>query len=283
MRHNLFFLLMITSVFSFGKQKNMRIANAGMEDSVPIKRTDSLKKKLFRPNSIKVNTYGLLINNYAFSYERIIKRNISVQLGFRYQPYNYLIDNIAGRKLAERGTIDPKYFNFKVGNYAVTADFRLYTSKKKEGKGIFFGLYGRYAHFDIDNVDYTFVNDKEIVYNVPLVSNVSGFGGGISSGIKWIIKKRVVIELYSGVHYLKLTGPLTSNKDLSGLSGQEKSDLKDNVEDIFTLGDKKYLTATVGDNGITGSISGPPIGIRSCLSIGFVFYGDANNYNTLPL
>ena len=253
------------------------------QDTVSIQHTDTAlftttatkqqtKQKLFRPNNLKVNLYGLLVNNYSIFYERMIAPKLSVQLGYRYQPYAYLTEIKLVNKLATNGTLDPKYFSFKTGNYAFTADVRLYTGKKHKGaKGIFFSLYGRYTHFDVDNVEYTYVTDKEEVYDVPLVSNLTGFGGGILSGIKWIIKKRITIELYTGIHYLQLKGPLTSNKDLSGLSDQDKSDLKNNVEDIFTFGDKKYLTAAVSDTGITGTISGPAIGIRSCLSIGFVF------------
>jgi hypothetical protein len=59
---------------------------------------------------------------------------------------------------------------------------------------------------------------------------------------------------------------------LSGLSDEEKNNLKANISEIFLIFDKNYLSNfMVTDDGINGNISGPFIGIRSAISIGLIF------------
>ncbi len=60
--------------------------------------------------------------------------------------------------------------------------------------------------------------------------------------------------------------------DLSALSPSDKQELKNDVEDIFKVGDKKYVTAKVTDQGLQGRISGPMVGIRGAgINIGIAF------------
>lgn len=223
-------------------------------------------------NNFKINILSPFIHNYSASFERLISKKISVQLGYRYAPYSYLIDNIIGKKIVKQGIGDPRYYGFETSNYAVTGDIRWYLGKKEGMRGLFIGLYGRFVVFSADNKDYNYVTKPENVYNVPLVTNFNGLAGGIIVGRQWIIKKRITIEYLSGFHYGKLNGSLTSKKDLSGLSDEEKNNLKANISEIFLIFDKNYLSNfMVTDDGINGNISGPFIGIRSAISIGLIF------------
>jgi len=224
-----------------------------------------------KANIIKINLYSLFVNNYYISYERLITKKISFQLGYRYQPYEYLAENFVGKKLSKLFSIDPRYYNFKTSNNSVTADVKFYLGRKAP-QGLYLGLYGRYTAFDVDNIDYTYILKNESVYSVPLISNVKGVGVGGVIGIQWLIKKRISLEYYIiGGHYGKLSGKLKSEKDLSDLSDEEKSDLKENVEDLFTISNKKYLTSTISDRGIDGKISGPFFGARSGICVGIAF------------
>jgi hypothetical protein len=257
------------------------VSNAQKDSIVNILKNDSAKlvgakpsikkSKFFRPNNLNINLYGVLVNNYSFAYERTISNRIALQLGYRFQPYNYLLNIIPGKFLSERGAVPYQYYNFKIANNAVTSDVRYYLRKRKQTSGIFIGLYARYSHFDIDDIEYTYIGDDKNVYNIPLITNLDGIGGGFTLGCKWVIKKRISVEYYSGIHYLQLHGNLSCNKDLSGLSDHEKQNVQRNVEDLFTFSDKKYITTTINDNGIRGKVTGPSLGFRSGLTLGFSF------------
>jgi hypothetical protein len=232
----------------------------------------STDEELVHKNILKINLYSLLVKNYSLSFERLISRKISLQLSYRYGPYAYWVNNLVGRKIVKHGIGDPKYYGFQVSNNAVTTDLRFYLGRKEGMRGLFLGLYGRYATFDADNLDFNYVTEAERIYSVPLVINSKGIAGGIIVGRQWIIKKRITLECISGVQYGKLNGSLISNKDLSSLSEIEKNDLKDNIAEMFIILNKNYLpTLTVNNTGVNGKISGPFIGIRSALSIGFAF------------
>lgn len=256
MRKFLWLLFFLTTIDCYSQE------NVG--DSVAIDKA--------RKNIVKINLYSLFLKNYSISYERLISKKISLQIGYRFGTYDYWIDNLIGKEIVKQGIIDPRYYGFQIGNSAVTADVRFYLGRKKGMQGLFTGVCGRYAIFDADNVDFNYIPDFENVYNVPLVSNFSGIGGGIVIGKQWIIKKRITIENVSGIYYGKISGSLTSNKDLSGISETDKLDLTDNINSIFTIFNKNYLTdLTITDKGLNGKISGPFVGIRTSLTIGFIF------------
>lgn len=273
MRNYLAAFLLLNFSCCYSQQENDSIS--GLSQMIEHKENNSnqIDSKLFRRNGIKVNLFSLLVNNYSVSFERIISRKMSIQIGYRYQPYKYLMENPIGRFLTKKGAaIDLRYYNFQTSNNALSSDFRVYTGKKYGAQGFYFGLYGRYASFDADNIDYNYITKNDDEYLVPLVSNFNGFGGGIVMGRQWLIKKRISIDYSFGFHYGKLNGSLVSNKDLSGLTNQEKNELQANIEELFIIVNKNYLsTITVDNSGVTGKISGPFLGIRSGLSIGIVF------------
>jgi len=216
--------------------------------------------------------YSLLIKNYSVSFERLISKRISLQVGYRYGPYSYWIDNPIGKRIVKAGVGDPRYYAFQIGNNAVTADIRFYLGKKEGMRGLFTGLYGRYAVFDADNVDFNYVSKPEKVYSVPLVNNFTGVGGGIIIGRQWLIKNRITIEYITGIQYGKISGSLISKKDLSALSEPEKNELKENITEMFDIFNKNYITnLTINDKGLNGKISGPFLGIRSAISFGYIF------------
>ncbi len=195
-----------------------------------------------------------------------------MQFGYRYQPYNYLFDNFVGKNVTKRVNIDPRYINIQTNNNAFTADLRYYPGRKGAGKGLYISLYGRYVLFDIDHLQYSYETDNSVSYNVPWVSNSKGIAGGILVGMQKRIKNRIVIDFYTlGLHYGALTGSLASKKDLSGLSEQDRTNVKEDLEDLFYLNNHKYLSATVNDSGINGKISGSFLGIRSGICLGIAF------------
>jgi uncharacterized protein DUF3575 len=224
-------------------------------------------------NGIKINVYSLFINNYSVSFERLIGRKISVQLGYRYQPYNYLMENPFGRFLTKKGApIDYAYYNFKTSNNTFTLDFKFYTGKKPGMQGLWFGAFGRYAMFDADNTDFNYITESDVEYKVPLVSNFHAWGGGIIAGRQWIIKKLITVEYTLGFQLCEFGGSVISHKDLSGLTAQQKGEVKADISDLFFINDKSYISnLIVDDKGVNGQITGPFLGIRSALTVGIIF------------
>jgi hypothetical protein len=110
-------------------------------------------------------------------------------------------------------------------------------------------------------------------FDVPIVAKLNGFGGGVMLGAQWLIAKRVTFDWYIvGGHYGKLSGDLTGKTDLSALSQEDKAELEAEIEDIASNGDRKYIDATVNDNGMFGKVNSPFGGIRGLgFNIGIAF------------
>jgi len=265
-------ILLITSCICYGQQQDIK----KLPDTLSVTRTKKAKKNMpetfKRNNRFKINLYSLLLKNYSFTYERMLSRKISFQASYRYQPYTDITNNVLGKYLDKRNAIDFKYLNFQTANNALTADLRLYFSKRKPGRGAYVGIYGRYLEMDIDNTEYKFINNAGVVYDVPLIGNVKGFAGGFAVGWQFLIKRRVIVDYcFLGGHYGRISGTVVSNKDLSALSSDEQARLKSKIEDLYTLTNSKYLSASVTDQGVHGKISGPLYGIRTSLSVGIAF------------
>ncbi len=162
--------------------------------------------------------------------------------------------------------------NFRTSNKAFTGEVRFYSGRKPGARGLYLSLYGRYTdmRYDID-VEKTYEGKD---YNIPIRSKVAGYGGGLMLGWQWLIKERVVVDLYIiGGHYGKLTkGDFEGTADLSDLTAEEKRDLKTQLEELGTIGSTKYVEAEVHDNGVRATLDGPFLGVRGLgLNVGFAF------------
>ncbi len=261
----LFTVLLFTGLFVRSHASVLKLIDT------PKVKLSSEQQIKYQKNVVKFNPTALLLNNYSFSVERAISPKFSIQFGYRYQPYSYLFDNIIGREIAKRAPIDPNYYNFQTSNNTFTLDLKYYP--KSQGlQGVYFGIYSRLGLWDMDNLDYKFAASNDNLYDVPLTSNFKGVAGGISIGKQWIIKKVITIEYYIlAAHFGKFSGTLESKKDLSGLTNEEKIQLKSDVEGLYRIADHNYLNTVVNDKGITGEISGPFIGIRTGINVGFAF------------
>lgn len=71
---------------------------------------------------------------------------------------------------------------------------------------------------------------------------------------------------------VSLKGNISGAKNLAALSNDEKEWLKTDLEETFAVGDRQLIKARVNNDGITGDVSGPYLGIRAAgLSVGIVF------------
>jgi hypothetical protein len=247
--------------------------------------SQAMDKEVFRKNAVKMNLSSLAFSNYSFSYERAIARKITLVGGYSTLPESKAGDIPLikkGMEIAEIGTeagedgegeeISDILDNANVSSNAITGEVRFYTGKKPGARGFYASIYGRYTTM---NLSHTYLYEAETgqEFDVPIVAKLNGFGGGVMLGAQWLIAKRVTFDWYIvGGHYGKLSGDLTGKTDLSALSQEDKAELEAEIEDIASNGDRKYIDATVNDNGMFGKVNSPFGGIRGLgFNIGIAF------------
>lgn len=235
-------------------------------------------QKMYR-NILKTNLSSLALNNYSLTYERMLTRKISGSLGYRYMPKSALSKSMLGETVMdyvkEDGDDDlqNQLDKLQMSGGALTAEFRIYTGRRPGAKGFYAGIYGRYSHFTYD-YPYDFEKPDATTTLVPLKGSSKGIGGGVVMGGQFMIAKRVVVDLYIiGAHYGKMTGKLEGLTDLSDLDEQDRTDLKNELEELVDLGgSEKNITADVRNDGVRADIKMPFLGVRGLgLTIGFAF------------
>jgi hypothetical protein len=240
------------------------------------KNTSQRMEKEFLKNNFKINLSSLALNNYSFGYERNLTRRLSFQAGYRIMPNTILGQTKLAKKIidlvgGDNGEAEEDLNKISATNSSVTGEFRFYSGKKQGARGFYLSLYGRYMNLKFDYpYDYEASNK---LYIIPLQGNLQGFGGGLMIGSKWLIAKRVVLDLYIlGGHYGKLTGNINGITDLSTMSVEDKQQLKYEIENLFGDDGKKYLKTTVTNQGVYTIVDGPFLGFRGLgLSVGIAF------------
>lgn len=236
-----------------------------------------LRNRPYFRNIIKTNLSSLALNNYSLTYERLIARKISASFGWRYMPTTNMTKTALTKevmKYFEDGEdgINEQLDQLKMSGNAITAEVRFYTGRKPGAKGFYAGVYGRYASFKYD-YPYDFESPVSGTTRVPFKGKSSGIGAGLILGGQFNVHKRVIIDLYIiGGHYGSLSGKIDGLTDLSDLDEQDRADLKDELESLIEIGDKKNITATVSDDGIRANVSMPFVGVRGLgFTVGFAF------------
>jgi len=222
-------------------------------------------------NIIKVNLPPLLLKSYSLQYERVLGKEISVAVQYRTMPTTGLPfkDNIL--KLVDDEDPDTKKIieDFKMSNYAITPEVRIYLSRKGYGRGFYFAPFYRYASFTSNdlNVFYTDDNNEEqsIKMSGKLTSNTFGLGMGAQSALG----KRFVLDWsFFGPHYGSGKG-VFSGTTSQPLTPDEQDDLREQLDDIdIPLTDK---TVDVNANGASLKLDGPWAGWRFTIALGFRF------------
>ena len=274
-RRAAFLLFSLASALtSIGQVDTVASSPSPLVDSIVSPQDKKSSKKTYPRTVVKMNVTSLFFNNYNFTVERALTRKISGSVGFRFMPSTSIGSIKAGRKLAELVGEDIEELTWNhllLSNKALTAEVRFYGGRKPGPRGFYFGLYGRYADFDV-KYDYTYEGNSGD-YLIPVRADLKGFGGGITFGVQWLIGKRVALDWHIlGGHWGKLNGRGNGNADLSTMSQQEKQDLQREIEDFLPYrGNKKTVSGEVNDNGIKATASGPFAGLKTGISLGISF------------
>lgn len=219
-------------------------------------------------NVIKFNPTPMLIqmvevNNVTFSYERMIKDNMSLclQLGYLVFP-NLIRDTVLNLVYIQKG---------KKNGINVAFDYRYYPfsrNRRPAPDGLYIGGYTSYYGFSFDN-DFNILNDS-LVQNGRISGKLNVVNLGFELGYQFIFWKRLTLDLL-------LFGPALSmmkgNISIGGNLDPEQikdidSELAQKLLDRFPT-----LNALVKgeDLKFTGSKTSFGTGFRYSIQIGFHF------------
>lgn len=176
-------------------------------------------------NVIKINLGSIAVKNIAMQYERAVGKKTSVALGLRFQPYG----NLPFRSVIEDQVDDPdvQVGDFKIGNFALTPEFRFYFGKGAL-KGFYVAPYVRYASFKTQApFNYTSGSDTKTAFFTGKISSISG---GILFGSQYRLSKKFVLDWWIlGGHFGHSNGDL---KFTASLSPSDQADLKSTLDDL---------------------------------------------------
>ncbi len=236
-------------------------------NSSPKKETDNRKM-----NIIKVNLFpAAVIKNYSFQYERVITKHFSIALGARFMPNSGI--PFKNRIISIADVSDPDASDainkFKMSNFAITPELRLYLSKKGYGRGFYIAPYYRYASFRSDELPIGYTDDSNQEQTITLKGDIKTNSTGLMFGAQWFLGKVITLDWWIiGAHYGTSKGTFVGTTTMT-LSAQEQADIQQAIDD-FDIPVIK-IVSSVNANGATVNMSGPWAGIRGGLTLGFRF------------
>ncbi len=237
-------------------------------------------------NVVKINLSSLVLNNFGLQYERKLSHKISFGLGFRFMPDGQLPFHNTIKSLINKAhssgsgnnnnnnnndsSFQNAISNSRMGDWAVTAEVRFYFGKKGFARNFYGAPYIRYAQFSL-NIPYTYTDQNNQPHHMDLQGNLTGFGAGLMLGKSFMIKKRVVLDLWIlGPFYGPGHANVTATADLSQLSDQDKQNLQSNIQNLKIP--TWTINANVTNSGVTATGTGGFIGIRGLgLNLGIAF------------
>ncbi len=223
-------------------------------------------------NIVKMNLLpAALIKNFSFQYERVITKHFSIALGARFMPNTGI--PFKDRIIAIADVADPDAANainnFKMSNFAITPELRLYLSKKGYGRGFYIAPYYRYASFKSDELPIGYTDDNNQQQTITLKGDIKTNSGGLMIGAQWFLGKVVTLDWWiGGAHYGSNKGVFTGISS-KALTVDEQAEIKQTIDD-FSL-PVGTIKSTVNANGATVNLSGPWVGIRGGLTLGIRF------------
>jgi len=224
-----------------------------------------------KKNIIKTNLCGLAINNYNLIYERSLSKKISVSFGVREMPKSSLPYKKDIQSLIGNNDIDLNIF--KIGNTALTTEFRLYLGKHKM-KGFYFAPYGRYANFNLTfQVDYPDTTNSKGIAPIQMEGKISSYSVGLMMGIQFNLSKRMVFDFWIlGGHYGKSEGTLKATNISPELSPEDQVNLQKNLNDFKELGPFTFEGKVTSSSSAQLKTTGPWLGLRTLgLTVGYRF------------
>jgi len=156
-----------------------------------------------RNNIIKVNSLGLLFENFSVMYERGLNNDFSASLGFAYRSASSL------PSFLDQEDTDFDVSSNGVDGFTLTPEFRWYVRNYRDSRpweGFYIGLYGRYTNYSTELMIHYLQSDDSFV-DVTVDADLYEIGFGLQLGYQMVIKERFTIDFL-------IFGPRTSKYKL---------------------------------------------------------------------
>ena len=255
---SLFFFIQLAAISVFA-QEQIPV------DSSATKQSASIKKSI-----IKVNLTGLLLKNYGFQFEQILKKRISLAVSYRLMP----MGSVPFKKQIINQSSDPAAAedalnDFRLGNSAITAEMRFYVGKKGYGRGFYMAPFYRYGKFNAEGISFDYINSSLTSNTISLSGELKGNTFGLLLGSQWMLGKNISLDWWIiGPHYGSSKGQLKGTST-APLDQFEQSSLSETLGSFDLPLTTEHHTVT--SNGAIMNFNGPWAGIRAGLMIGIKF------------
>ena len=222
-----------------------------------------------KKNIVKSNLTAFAFRNYNLTYERAIKKWLSVNVSYAAMPKG----NVPFLKSFLGSDNSDEFSNLEVSSNAITLETRFYLGKGY-GKGFYLAPYYRNSQLNAENFVYDFYYTNGIVsQDIPV--NVNGKTSensfGLLIGTQFFLNKQgsLVLDLWIlGGHYGTANGDFTLKSNMN-LTPDQQQQLITEIEDLNLPVVKYTVTSTA--NGADVKMNGPWAGLRSGLSLGYRF------------
>lgn len=222
-------------------------------------------------NLVKLNLTGILLSNYALQYERVLNRKISVALQYRIMPETGIpFKNIILKQVGDDDPDTKKIIDdFRMSNFAITPEVRIYLSKKGYGRGFYIAPFYRYASFKSNDLNVFYTDDNNVDQSIKMSGKLTTNTAGLLMGVQSDLGKHVTLDIsFFGPHYGSGKGTFIGTTS-SPLSSEEQGDLKRQLEDLDIP--LTETTVNVNTNGVSLKLDGPWAGYRFAISLGVRF------------
>lgn len=149
---------------------------------IPLVISQSKTDSLLRKHIIKINPIRILLKDYNFSYELLIKKNLSIELGISYILGDFLTTIYS--------------FNNEAKGYSLRLGTKLYF-KTIAPKGWYHGPEMRYKYIEFINQTLSWGEQNWALGNVDIFKNVLCLKYLL--GYQIILLDHFIINLYSGI------------------------------------------------------------------------------------
>lgn len=222
-----------------------------------------------KKNIIKTNVTAFAFRNVNLSYERAIKKWLSINVGMGVVPSGgvpFLKSFI--------GDEDQQFTDLNVGLTNITIEPRFYLGQGY-GKGFYFAPYYRYSSLNANDFvyNYKYEDPNGNVQEIPLdvSGKTSANSAGLMVGAQFFLGKNdswVLDWWIAGAHYGSGKGDFVA-KSRFALNQDQQNQLQNDINNL----DVPVIdyTVTTNTNGANVNVDGPWAGLRTGLSVGYRF------------
>ena len=157
--------------------------------------------------------------------------------------------------------------DFKMGNTAITPEFRIYMGRPKL-RGFYLAPYARYATFD-----FTYPLKRTDHPPILLNGKITSTSVGLLMGVQSNLSKRLVFDFWLlGGHFGKSKGTLTATNIDPAMTEQEQLDVQNAFNETVIDGPVKFEGKVLSSTSAQITSDGPWAGLRSlAITLGYRF------------